>query len=135
MKLVDLKCPHCGAQLEVDADKYVAVCEYCGAEMLIEDELPKSRNYPQTNNQYDNNTAIQEPQKKRKTWLWVLGWLFIFPVPLMIILQRKQNMKPVIKYTLIILGWLLYIFWLIGANTDSQNTTTTLSAVLLMGGR
>lgn len=25
------------------------------------------------------------PQKKRKTWLWVLGWIFMFPLPLTIL--------------------------------------------------
>ncbi|MBR2559339.1 MAG: hypothetical protein IKE37_02775 [Firmicutes bacterium] len=31
---------------------------------------------------------------KRRTWLWVLGWIFIFPVPLTVILLRKKDMSP-----------------------------------------
>lgn len=38
------------------------------------------------------NTASQEivAPKKRKTWLWVLGWICIFPLPLTILMLRKK---------------------------------------------
>lgn len=37
--------------------------------------------------------APQEPPKRRKTWLWVLGWICIFPVPLTIIMLNKKDMS------------------------------------------
>lgn len=56
--------------------------------------------------------------KKRKTWLWVLGWLFIFPVPLTILMLRKKNMKPVSKYGIIAIAWAIYL--MIGVNGQSN---------------
>ena len=38
MKIIDMTCPKCGAQLKMDSDKEKAVCEYCGYSMLIEKE-------------------------------------------------------------------------------------------------
>ncbi|MBR1552837.1 MAG: zinc ribbon domain-containing protein [Schwartzia sp.] len=35
-KFVDAKCTNCGAKLEVDPDRTVASCSYCGAEFLVE---------------------------------------------------------------------------------------------------
>ena len=31
MKLIDLTCPHCNAQLTVDDSRQFIFCEYCGA--------------------------------------------------------------------------------------------------------
>ena len=45
--------------------------------------------------QTDSNVSAP---KKRRTWLWVLGWIFIFPLPLTILLLRKKQMKPIFKY-------------------------------------
>lgn len=48
-------------------------------------------------------------KKSRKTWLWVLGWIFIFPLPLTILLLRKKEMKPAFKYGIIAAAWIVYI--------------------------
>ena len=39
MKLIDTTCPKCGANLRIDADRQSAFCEYCGAQILIDDEV------------------------------------------------------------------------------------------------
>lgn len=39
MKLIDLTCTKCGAQLKVNADLKKCMCQYCGNEMLIDDEV------------------------------------------------------------------------------------------------
>ena len=39
MKLIDLTCPHCNAQLTVDDSRQFIFCEYCGAKILIDDEV------------------------------------------------------------------------------------------------
>ena len=51
----------------------------------------------------------QEPPKKRKTWLWVLGWICIFPVPLTIIMLNKKDMNKKARYGIIAAGWILYL--------------------------
>lgn len=38
MKLVNLKCPNCQANVEVNGDFEEAVCNYCGTKFLVEDE-------------------------------------------------------------------------------------------------
>lgn len=41
MKLVKLKCPQCNANLEVNNDLTMAVCNYCGCSFYIDDEQVK----------------------------------------------------------------------------------------------
>ena len=41
MKLVDLKCPHCGAVLTVNSDLNECTCTYCGTKVLVDDEVQK----------------------------------------------------------------------------------------------
>lgn len=53
--------------------------------------------------------APQEPPKRRKTWLWVLGWICIFPVPLTIIMLNKEDMSKKARYGIIAAGWILYL--------------------------
>lgn len=39
MKLIDLTCSKCGAQLKVNPELSKCMCQYCGNEMLIDDEV------------------------------------------------------------------------------------------------
>ena len=39
MRLIDLTCSKCGALLKVDSTVKKVACEYCGNEMLIDDEI------------------------------------------------------------------------------------------------
>lgn len=50
---------------------------------------------------YTWNPNTTNNSSGRKTWLWVLGWICIFPLPLTILLLRKKDMKPEIKYGII----------------------------------
>lgn len=118
-----MKCPNCGAEAK---GKF---CEYCGSEM------PKEKTTINiTNNYYVN--AEEKPKndktakgttksKKKRTWLWVLGWICIFPLPLTILMLRKKNMKPAVKYGIIAVAWLL--FFAIGAsgNTEAEEPVNT----------
>ena len=54
----------------------------------------------------------------KKTWLWVLGWICIFPVPLTILMLRKKDMKPAVKYGIIAAAWLL--FFIIGSTGNNE---------------
>jgi len=110
-------CPQCGSsnvtfnrekQAEIKSKKgtsvvrrTVGVCKDCG---------------------YTWYVAGQAPQQKSKTWLWVLGWIFIFPVPLTILMLRKKDMHPALKYGIIAVGWIVYLF--IGLGGGSKDTKT-----------
>ncbi len=74
----------------------------------------------------DNENAF--PRKKRKTWLWVLGWLFIFPIPLTILMLREKDMAPLLKYGIIAVAWAVFLFIRFGADTGTSHNITKNSA-------
>ncbi len=107
-------CPKCGSsnvtfrrenQGEVNGKKAkqivhrtVGVCKDCGETWFTDSEV-----------------------KKRKTWLWVLGWIFIFPLPLTILLLRKKEMNQYLKYGIIAVAWIVYAVLVInGGGKDSK---------------
>lgn len=71
---------------------------------------------------YPEGETVSAP-KKRKTWLWVLGWICCFPIPLTILMLRKKDMKPILKYGIIALAWIVYIG--IGISGNSSDSTET----------
>lgn len=64
------------------------------------------------------NSNAGSKSSGKKTWLWVLGWICIFPVPLTILLLRKKDMKPAVKYGIIVAAWLL--FFVIGMSGNNE---------------
>lgn len=62
--------------------------------------------------------------KKKNTWLWVLGWVCIFPLPLTILLLRKKDMKPAIKYGIVAVAWVLLFVIAFSGNGQSANIQT-----------
>ena len=83
---------------------------------------------------YTWRTDGSQPVQKRKTWLWVLGWIFIFPLPLTLILLKKKDMKPALKYGIIAAAWILFLLiGIFGGNkkdktTDTDTNTSTVAA-------
>ena len=88
--------------------KTVGVCNDCGYTWYMDENEPK----------------------KRKTWLWVLGWVFIFPVPLTILMLRKKDMKPVLKYGIIAAAWIVYLAIGLGGNSSNKTPSTDNSVVV-----
>ena len=98
MKLIDTTCPKCGANLHIDVDRRSAFCDYCGAQILIDDEVQhlqidnaESAGYAFEKGRQRAQQEVQTarvysvtpaPRKKKKIVWWVLGWMFIFPIPL-----------------------------------------------------
>lgn len=107
-----MKCPNCGAETQNK------ICNYCGSEMPQEKSTINI-----TNNYYSNNSQRYSEENNthsgKNTWLWVLGWICIFPVPLTILMLRKKDMNPTIKYGVIAAAWILC--FIIGMSDDSQN--------------
>ena len=86
-----------GQSVSQSAYRTVGLCQNCG---------------------YTWNPNAGNGGSKRKTWLWVLGWICIFPVPLTILLLRKKDMKPAVKYGIIAAAWLL--FFVIGMSNNGE---------------
>ena len=38
MKLINLTCPNCGAKLEIDGSWQRAFCQYCGSELMVDQD-------------------------------------------------------------------------------------------------
>lgn len=95
----------------VSQSKYVTVgvCQNCG---------------------YTWNPNESESNKKtgKKTWLWVLGWICIFPLPLTILLLRKKDMKPALKYGIIAVAWVLFLLIGILGNNKADTTNAEVSS-------
>lgn len=62
-----------------------------------------------------------EGQRRKHTLLWILGWIFIFPVPLTIIMLRQRELDKKVKIGIIAGGWLLY--FIIGGVLGNRNNT------------
>lgn len=97
-----------GQSVSQSAYRTVGVCQSCG---------------------YTWNPNETAKASGRKTWLWVLGWLCIFPLPLTILMLRKKDMKPMIRYGIIAVAWVAYfaigIFGNSGAGASQTGTTTS----------
>lgn len=116
-------CPKCGSsnisfnrekQGEVKGKKgtaivrrTVGVCKDCGHTWVTAESAPK----------------------KNKIWLWVLGWIFIFPIPLTILMVRKKDMKPALKYGIIAVAWIFYLIIGKFGNTNDTKSTATKEVV------
>lgn len=151
MKLVDMSCPHCGANLKIDSASKECSCEFCGAKLVIDDEVihMKYDNAEESGYQFEKGrqraqreaelTAKiqfeqqeQQPKKKSKTWLWVLGWICIFPVPLTVLMLRKKDMKPGVKYGIIAVAWIIYLLiGIFGSDGSETNTPTESTASIV----
>ena len=94
MRIVDTTCTKCGANLHIDADRKIAFCEYCGAQLLIDDEVQhlqidnaESAGYAfekgrqraqyevQTQRYYYNQP---QPAPKKKKYVLVGSWMDIY---------------------------------------------------------
>ena len=66
------------------------------------------------------NSAANEAPKKRRTWLWILGWVFIFPVPLTILIYRNERLNKWLKVGIIAAGWIFYLLIVLGNQSKNQ---------------
>lgn len=93
-------------------------------------EFEKGRQRAQAEARTPNNKQIryvqpeQQPVKKRNTLLWVVGWIFFFPAPVMVLIWRKKNKWNIwVKLAVTALFWI--VFFAIGASNGSGESTTT----------
>ena len=59
MKLIAVKCPQCGADLQIEEDQRICFCEYCGCRILIDDVDERSEHWE------NNNSADRHIDEKR----------------------------------------------------------------------
>ncbi len=125
VKLINMTCPNCGSSVSVNKETMECTCNSCGSTFLLDDEtqhisydnaedagyqFEKGRQKAMAEQRVMHSSAKNQAKpRKRRTWLWVLGWLFIFPLPLTILLLRNKTMNKKLKYGLIAGGWIIYL--------------------------
>lgn len=149
MKMVSLNCPRCGATLQIDSDNKYLTCKYCESTFFVDDETNHTKIENQAKEkqhqkaaQYNTqqSTSVKpnnhSKQKKRRTWLWVLGWIFIFPLPLTLLIAKNQKLKAFVKIGIIAVAWIIYLFFVFPsgahknqANKENEKDTISMSEV------
>lgn len=130
MKLLQTACPRCGANMRVISEANKAVCDYCGTTVLIDDEIKRIEytNAEEAGYKFEKGRlraqaelaqppAVQQfryeyvtPQKKKRhTFWWVMGWIFVFPIPATILILRNKKMHWLLKTVLILIVWGIYL--------------------------
>ena len=72
--------------------------------------------------------ANSAPQKSNLVW-WILGWIFFFPAPVMVLIWRKKNTWDIkIKIAVTVVLWLLIIIIGSTGNKDDSKTTDSTSS-------
>lgn len=90
----------------------VGVCKDCGYTWKVEEKK-------------ESEPVV----KKRKTWLWILGWIFAFPIPLTILLLRPNNkLDKKIRYALVAILWIAVI--VIGKTSKQEENASAKSEAI-----
>ena len=147
MKLIELKCKNCGSKLKVAEDSTDIICQFCGANFKIDDEVvhhkiddaektgyemekgriraQKEAKEEKEAEEYARKMAIYREEQKRKNlkW-WIIGWIFCFPIPLTILIWRSKWDK---KKKIIVTAILWIFILIIGLTNDSPSNDSVSS--------
>ena len=137
-------CDYCGSQIDARMRKEQEQLSKSGCPSCGSTNISFSREFEGEDRDSNSRRAIYrtvgvcrdcgrtwytdsgKPEKKRRTWLWVLGWIFLFPVPVTILVARKKNLNTVLKVFLILLAWFAFFaFAYMGNNSEEVNTPGT----------
>ena len=135
MKLVDLKCKNCGANLSVDPSSDEVTCNYCKATFKLDDEVThlKFDNMEQSGYDFEKGriraqqehirhnyaNAVNIKQKNnKKIWL-VLAWIFLLPFTATYFIIKSKKLDNKKKIIIVSAIWILVI--LMGLYNNSEN--------------
>jgi len=136
-------CEYCGSQITTEMQKEKEQLNKVGCPKCASNNITFNRE-KQSETKGKNGTSIVHntvgvckdcgytwypagsgPVKKGKTWLWVLGWIFIFPVPLTILMLRPTNkLDHKIRYAIIAIAWIVYVVWIYGSKSSDKDNLT-----------
>lgn len=109
-------CPHCGVRAGTKAkvcpncktEYFSAACPNCG---YIVNNKPGNIEYCERH--------TEKPAKNKNLWLWILGWILIFPLPLSILIYRNKNLSKKVRIGIIAGIWaLLFLIYIFGDKTS-----------------
>lgn len=158
MKLVKMICPNCGGALEASDTSKQAKCPFCDSVIAVDDEVRHIQFDNTEKAGYDfeqgrmraqqeavsariaeEQTRVQAQQdaerKKRNLVWWVLGWIFLFPVPLTVLIVKSKKLKPLWKVILVVALWgaILLIGALSGNDGAQTDNTATIAQPYITG--
>lgn len=148
MRLINMNCANCGAEMKLSTDGTRAYCEHCGSSVLVDDEknhvvydnaedagyqFEKGRIRAQQEQAaaYAYQQANQpKPKKKHSLLFWILLWLFLWPVALTLVIVRSEKLSKKAKIIIIAVVWILVIiFSLTLSDTGETNALTTTGCI------
>lgn len=109
-------CPRCGSEY------FTKACPQCGYTTGQGIYTRSSDPYPKTNSSPSKTAASRKspaaPQAKRHrlgiTFLWILGWIFLFPLPLTILIRRNKKIQAsrplrVLSTVVLVVLWAVFL--------------------------
>ncbi len=115
IKMISVKCPDCGAALQLEEGRQTAFCSYCGAKILLHNENEyiyrtiDEAEIKQAENDRDfmmKELAMEEKEDKLHRFLtivWLICTILLFAVGfIMVSIGPKDNEDP--GYMLILIG-------------------------------
>ena len=115
-----LACPNCG----VKAGDSGKICPECSTRYFS----PACPNCGYTPLR-QNNTAYNPPQTAVSgsgcniIW-WILGWIFLFPIPLTILMVRNRSLNNWLKICIIVISWVAFFLLAIFGLSESEEEDT-----------
>ena len=124
MKLINMRCPKCNAQLTIEEGKTQYKCEHCGSTFLVDEEVNKTRidNAENTGYQFEKGRMkaqseagiIDVPKEKKKITIWrVLLWVVFLPIMLLYVIWTNKKLSQKMK---IILSVIIVLFTILFAS-------------------
>ncbi len=142
-------CEYCGTQISFDMKKeqeqlHKQGCPKCGSSNIVFNRENQGELHGKNSRQiinrtvgfcrdcghtwYPNSEANEVPKKSNMIW-WVLGWIFFFPAPVMVLIWRKKNTWDIkIKLAVTAVFWIA-IFAIGSTNNQSAGGTATSTTV------
>ncbi|MBQ9907844.1 MAG: hypothetical protein IJM46_13845 [Oscillospiraceae bacterium] len=122
---VPAKCTNCGGEFPVNPLLECCTCQFCQQPLITANAI---QNY-QANHSNDRAGFVaappvppQEPPKKKHMLLWVLGWIFCFPIPLTILMLRNKTLNNKVRYGIIAAGWIVYLLIIVIPRTGGNRS-------------
>ena len=140
-------CEYCGSQVSVEMRKEQeqlnkAGCPKCGSTNIVFEREKQGEFRGKTGTSviratvgvckdcgytWHTSDSSGQPGKNNTVW-WVLGWLFFFPAPVMVLIWRKKNKWDIkIKIAVTVVFWVLLFIIGSGNNSGSKAAATATS--------
>ena len=131
-------CMYCGAELTIDTEKPATTYnnaetagyefekgrqrareEMCAEQQRAEQQRLAQQQAASANPYTGQSTTYRQP--KRHLFWWVVGWIFIFPIPLTIVTVRSKLPKWA-KALIIVAAWAVYLGFSLANNNSDEGT-------------